>query len=257
MSKKMCAYISGPVSGVKDNNAELFHAAEIMLQALGYDTVNPVTAHGDAAACMTYTEFMRADLLLLLGCDILLLLPGWQYSKGSTHEVAFANICGIPIYSFSTLEHPMIGSPWGQVSVAPVEKEIHPDMFKQVEDACTIRQVENAEFIRDVAGIVEKPDDKPNQMRWHPFHKTTDNVPIEALGYKDLNDHPWEESCNKTIQQPSIVKEGGKEDLGMTTSEIKVEISEGIGNSRLFRYYKKRCEDLEKELAAKGESSDG
>ena len=40
---------------------------------------------------------MRTDLLALLSCDAIHMLPGWRESKGATVEHAVAVACGMPV----------------------------------------------------------------------------------------------------------------------------------------------------------------
>ncbi len=86
-------YISGPMSGVKDHNFPAFNALASKLRSSGWRVVNPAELVGGA----TWVEFMRRDIRYLMDCDMVIVLPGWQKSRGALMEVAIATILKMPI----------------------------------------------------------------------------------------------------------------------------------------------------------------
>lgn len=93
-------YISGPISGIPGGNREAFLAAELVLQASGYDVVNPQKLvprmlgeenEEDWAGCM------RLAIRLLLDCDQIYLLDGWFRSRGAQVEHGVAVALGMHI----------------------------------------------------------------------------------------------------------------------------------------------------------------
>ena len=44
-----------------------------------------------------WREHMRADIALLLGCDYIYMLQGWELSKGAKLELDVASSCGIKV----------------------------------------------------------------------------------------------------------------------------------------------------------------
>ena len=77
-------YISGPMTGMPDLNFPAFHAAAKMLRDLGHEVVNPAELNPDHT--MPWGECMRKDIAALVTCDTIVLLPGWQQSRGATLE---------------------------------------------------------------------------------------------------------------------------------------------------------------------------
>lgn len=92
--KRRRVYIAGPMSGCHDLNRAAFADAEEALQG---DGVNPHQVC-EVRGLTKYEDCMRADLRALLSCDAVLMLPGWEQSRGARHEHETAMICGIPIY---------------------------------------------------------------------------------------------------------------------------------------------------------------
>lgn len=53
---------------------------------------------GDAHSVQCY---MRGDILEMLTCDAILVMPGWQASSGCRDEVNVAAMCGLPIHFYT------------------------------------------------------------------------------------------------------------------------------------------------------------
>lgn len=88
------AYLSGPMTGVKDLNRPLFMAAAQQLRSLGFQVINPATQPPG----QQHHEYMRQDLLELLAfADVLVALDGWGESVGATVERSVAQVCGLTI----------------------------------------------------------------------------------------------------------------------------------------------------------------
>lgn len=97
------AYISLPISGK--------HSYEISrnlglgckyLQAEGYQIVTPYDASPNANA--SYAEHMGKDIQALLECDVVLMMPGWEDSRGCQCEKATAEIYGKEIVYYADTE---------------------------------------------------------------------------------------------------------------------------------------------------------
>ena len=89
----MRIYISGPITGAPDH-AEKFKAAFVALVKLGHIPVNPLTL-GEALKYKlgrepTWHEYMREDIKALMDCDGILMLDGWEESKGAQFEAHIA-----------------------------------------------------------------------------------------------------------------------------------------------------------------------
>lgn len=95
MSEKV--YISGPVSGLPLGEVrETFAARERALVHAGYKVVNPLERSLQALGeDKTWEEYMAFDVLLLLKCDLINFLQGWEDSRGARLEAAIARKKGI------------------------------------------------------------------------------------------------------------------------------------------------------------------
>ena len=92
-------YISGAIAHHDmTERKEAFGRAERMLRERGFRPVNPFgnglpeNAH--------WREHMRADIALLLECDYIYMLTGWEMSKGAKLEHDVDTSCGIRVLAY-------------------------------------------------------------------------------------------------------------------------------------------------------------
>jgi hypothetical protein len=89
----MKIYISGQITGLQENEViEKFGKAEQELSEQGYEVVNPLKTTIPYNA--PWKTHIAIDIILLLGCDAIYLLPDWIYSKGATLEKKIAEQAG-------------------------------------------------------------------------------------------------------------------------------------------------------------------
>jgi len=89
-------YISGPITGKPFGNRPAFDQAEQVLRRRGYEVCNPhALAHADTA---NWEQCMRLDVVHLLACDGILMLPGWERSRGARLELHIAAELGLQVY---------------------------------------------------------------------------------------------------------------------------------------------------------------
>jgi len=97
MGKKKI-YLSGPIAGINEKTyKDNFSQAEKRVREFVNEDdiiVNPAKL---PAIHDTWADYLVQDLLMLKDCDIIVMLPGWEGSKGAIVERAFADGCGIEI----------------------------------------------------------------------------------------------------------------------------------------------------------------
>lgn len=69
-----------------------------MIEQAGYVPVNPLCNGLPASA--TWEDHMKVDIKLMLDCDVVYLLPGWEDSKGARIEKELADVLGIPCIQY-------------------------------------------------------------------------------------------------------------------------------------------------------------
>jgi hypothetical protein len=94
----MRVYVSGPMTGLPQNNVPTFNAAARRLRLAGYEVVNP--AELDAGEpCNTWVECLRRDLKWLVTCDAIATLPKWKRSKGANLEIHVGKQLSFPVHT--------------------------------------------------------------------------------------------------------------------------------------------------------------
>ena len=99
----MRIYVAGKITGVPLNNAPAFAAETARLRQYGHEVVNPIEVnagfeHQGWLACM------KRDLAELVTCDSVVMLEGWERSRGATIEHDLATKLGMLVfYPASTL----------------------------------------------------------------------------------------------------------------------------------------------------------
>lgn len=86
----MKVYISGPMEGVADY-LDNFQVAEETILKLGHDVVNPAKLDKAVKGVgLSREDYLDLDLELLKWCDAIVMLDGWQQSRGCNREYGYA-----------------------------------------------------------------------------------------------------------------------------------------------------------------------
>lgn len=95
----MHLYVSGPMSNMPALNFPAFHEAAAALRAAGYTVTNPAELDAqDAGKTLTWEQYMRRDIVALMACDGVALLPGWTESRGANLETEIAGRLGMKLW---------------------------------------------------------------------------------------------------------------------------------------------------------------
>lgn len=96
----MRIYVSGPMTGLPQNNVPAFNKAARQLRAAGYEVINP--AELDAGEpCSTWVECLRRDLKWLVTCDAIATLPKWKRSRGANLEIHVGKQLYFPVHTIN------------------------------------------------------------------------------------------------------------------------------------------------------------
>jgi hypothetical protein len=91
-------YISGKITGIEAQAAQLFEQAETDIRNAGFEPVNPMKLNHNHDK--SWESYMKADLKALLDCDGIFMLNNWTDSKGALIELDLALKLKIPIHLF-------------------------------------------------------------------------------------------------------------------------------------------------------------
>ena len=100
----MTAYVAGPMTGIEKFNYPAFHQAVRALRHVGVpafsaaddefgEPMDPPTV----IDAKPHGHYLRHALRLLLDCDEVVLLPGWEDSRGASIEVKVAQALDMPV----------------------------------------------------------------------------------------------------------------------------------------------------------------
>lgn len=93
---KPTIYISGPMTGLPGYNFATFNRHARRFHKLGHKVLNPAeTDNGDTSN--TWAYYIRKDVRMVTQADMVVVLPGWQKSRGAQLEVNLARAMEMPI----------------------------------------------------------------------------------------------------------------------------------------------------------------
>lgn len=105
-------YTAGPYSGgkhggvsneIRERNIQSAREVSAELWRKGFAVICPhlnTARFEDDYPDITYDQFIAGDLEIINAVDALVMLPGWEKSKGANIERAHALSLGIPVYVY-------------------------------------------------------------------------------------------------------------------------------------------------------------
>ena len=87
-------YIRGPMTGFPDLNFPAFNNMAAKLRASGHQVINPAEIEHVSDE---WVDCLRLDIIHLMECGSVALLPGWESSKGALLEVHIARALGMTV----------------------------------------------------------------------------------------------------------------------------------------------------------------
>lgn len=96
-------YVAGPMRGYPDLNFPAFRAVTKHLREKGFEVVSPVEVGeswaGEGNTSHPPEKYLRKDLEVLITCNAIACLFGWENSVGARCEVAVALSLGFQFYT--------------------------------------------------------------------------------------------------------------------------------------------------------------
>ncbi len=98
----MKIYLSGKMTGLPDYGFGAFREATAVLREQGHEVFSPhETDGGDVSKSWEY--YMKIDIAEVTRSDAVVVLPGWETSKGVKEETRIARLLKIPVLSYPDL----------------------------------------------------------------------------------------------------------------------------------------------------------
>lgn len=95
------------MSGIPEHNVPLFNRIAGLLREQGYVVFDPAE-NDDGGEVRTRAFYMRLDIPALLASNAIVLLPGWQTSRGASLEVWIAVDLDMPVYRYDIYDGEII-----------------------------------------------------------------------------------------------------------------------------------------------------
>ena len=93
------------MTGYQDYNFPAFHAAAQAWRDGGWDAINPAEIEANDAED-SYRFYLRQDINLLVDCDAIAMLEGYENSKGAMLEMNIAQALKLRVYdAFHPVEY--------------------------------------------------------------------------------------------------------------------------------------------------------
>src|SRR3990172_575558 len=101
----MIIYLAGKYSGNIENNIDAARKIAIECWEKGYTCITPHlnTLHFERDCQCQYHDYLAGDFAIILRCDAVVMLTGWQDSPGARQERAWAEKHSTPVYEYPTL----------------------------------------------------------------------------------------------------------------------------------------------------------
>lgn len=94
-------YIAGRMTGLPDNGYPAFHAAAAQLRGMGLEVLNP--AENQEPPCGSWLAYMRMAVAQVASVDAVVLLPGWEQSRGARVEFNLAVGLGLSVMTLDQM----------------------------------------------------------------------------------------------------------------------------------------------------------
>ncbi len=108
----MLLYVSGRITPVKnttiDENIQAARIVAIALWEAGHAVICPHlnTAYFNEDCKVGFDDYIKGDLIMLARCDGIVMLKGWEDSRGAVIEHEYALGLGIPVFHNIPALHP-------------------------------------------------------------------------------------------------------------------------------------------------------
>lgn len=95
-SVPMIVYLSGPMTGLPNNNKEAFNKYAVYYRSQGFNIKNP--AEFPENNTQSYNDWLKRDIeILMTECNAIMMMPGWEASNGAKVEKHVAESLGYQI----------------------------------------------------------------------------------------------------------------------------------------------------------------
>lgn len=115
-------YLSGPMTGVENFNHALFNKVAAEFRHVGFEVCSP-SEFFDGDTTRDRSEYMREAFKYLLEADTVVILPGWEGSKGARIEIMVAQELDLNLVEYVEPEDKEPENKMYTASFTPVDED--------------------------------------------------------------------------------------------------------------------------------------
>jgi nucleoside 2-deoxyribosyltransferase len=198
-------YVAGPMSGLPQFNFPAFDAAAADLRDRGFTVVSPAelddpqqraaataSEDGDADKLPTrYEDFLARDAEYIVSdrVEAIVVLPGWEDSRGANFEVFLATSLGKPVFAYPELE--------------PLHLEPRAD-FGGEAPALPSRLNGEERVVNEATG--GEKGRKPQRYELVPWEAVGDIAEVYAFGASKYADHNWRRGYDWSLSFGALMR---------------------------------------------------
>lgn len=94
MTRQIKVYLAGPMTGLPDFNRPVFFQAGNTLHDHNHIILNPAVLPDG----LEHGDYMKICLPMIEAAEAVIMLPGWEKSKGANMEYNYAQIKRLPVF---------------------------------------------------------------------------------------------------------------------------------------------------------------
>lgn len=200
-------YVAGPMSGLPQMNFPAFDDAAETLRDIGYDVVSPAELDSpQARACAlasvdgstddyaegdTWGSLLARDVKLIAdeGIEGIVVLEGWEKSRGARLETFVARLCGLRVIEYPSLT---------DVSDSAI------DTAHASEHVAAVQQAGEVEVVNEKTG--GRKGQKVEQYNLLPWAELGEVARLYAAGSQKYEPHNWTKGYDWSLSFDSLIR---------------------------------------------------
>jgi hypothetical protein len=202
-------YIAGPMTGLPQFNIPAFDEAAARLRARGHEVVSPTElddpqaraaslasadGHFDTLAThgFAYEDFLDRDTEVLRtgGFDAIVLLPGWETSRGANRELGVAIGLGLKRLLLEDVLAPHYSAPFLAAVDGTEGGDVLPGDLAPWSETVAAAGANYGQIVADPSGAIKADGGKP-RMDLLPREALIGTAEVLGFGAQKYADHNW------------------------------------------------------------------